>query len=151
MKRLTTEEFIQQARKIHGDKYDYSKVDYVNCRTKVCIICPKHGEFWQTSQKHIVRAHGCPHCGGSEKLTTAQFIEKARLQHGDFYDYSETKYVDNRTKVKIICPKHGPFEQTPSNHLAGHKCKGCADEERYVKSQRDNYINFLKYITKNIK
>lgn len=61
MKKLTTEEFIEKARKVHVDKYDYSKVEYVNNLTKVCIICPKHGEFWQTPNNHL-SGKGCPIC-----------------------------------------------------------------------------------------
>lgn len=64
MKKLTREEFIEKARAIHGDKYDYSKVEYVNNSTKVCIICPVHGEFWQTPSKHIF-GKGCPYCNES--------------------------------------------------------------------------------------
>ena len=59
---MTTQQFIEKAKKIHGDKYDYSKVEYINSRTKVCIICPIHGEFWQTPDKHLNRKQGCNEC-----------------------------------------------------------------------------------------
>ena len=58
---MTNDEFIEKARKVHGDKYDYSKVKYINSRSKVCIICPEHGEFWQTPAKHL-SGHGCAFC-----------------------------------------------------------------------------------------
>lgn len=61
-KKLTTEQFIEKARLVHGDKYDYSKVNYVNSTTKVCIICPKHGDFWQTPSGHINAKQGCQKC-----------------------------------------------------------------------------------------
>jgi hypothetical protein len=60
-KRLTTEEFIEKARKVHGDKYDYSKAEYVNSVIKVCIICPIHGEFWQNPNSHM-NGVGCKEC-----------------------------------------------------------------------------------------
>ena len=122
--KLNNEIFIQKAILIHGDKYDYSKVNYVNNRTKVCIICPKHGEFWQTPADHLT-GYGCQKCGGTNKLTTEQFIEKAKEVHGDKYDYSKVEYLNNRTKVCIICPKHGEFWQMPSKHLLGECCPKC--------------------------
>ena len=57
--KLSTEEFIKRAREVHCDKYNYSKVDYVNSKTKICIICPEHGEFWQTPSMHFY-GQGCP-------------------------------------------------------------------------------------------
>ena len=123
-KKLTTEEFIEKARKVHGDKYDYSKVNYVDCSTKVTIICPTHGEFEQTPYWHY-SGGGCPSCSGNKKLTTEEFVERARIVHGDKYDYSKVKYVDSNTKVTIICPTHGEFEQTPFAHLLGQGCPVC--------------------------
>ena len=126
---LTTADFISKAKKIHGDKYDYSKVNYVNSYTKVCIICPKHGEFWQTPYDHL-QGCGCPKCATEKKAasnsqTTAEFISKAKEIHGDKYDYSKVNYVNARTKVCIICPKHGEFWQLPPNHLIGSGCPKC--------------------------
>ena len=106
---MTTEDFISKAIAVHGEKYDYSKVEYVNALTKVTIICPIHGAFEQKPANHL-RGHGCPYCGGSAKHTTEQFIESARKIHGNKYDYSQVEYVTNRTPVKIICPIHGVFE-----------------------------------------
>lgn len=125
MKRLTLNEFIEKARNVHGDKYDYSKVVYVNCTTKVCIICPKHGEFWERPSDHL-RGHGCPKCKGVCKNTNETFIEKARKVHSDKYDYSKVEYVNNKTKVCIICPKHGEFWQKPNCHLSGDRCPNCS-------------------------
>ena len=122
-------DFITKARKVHGDKYDYSKVEYINNSTKVCIICPEHGEFWQTPNVHL-SGHGCPKCYGNIKKTTQQFIEEAKRVHGDKYDYSKVEYVNNRTKVCIICPIHGEFWQTPKNHIKGQGCNKCAIKYR---------------------
>ena len=129
-KKLSTEQFIEKARRIHGDKYDYSKVEYVNNHTKVCIICPEHGEFWQTPNSHISQRQGCPRCYGNKKYTTEEFIEKAKKIHGDKYDYSKVEYVNNFTKVHIICPEHGEFLESPQHHLEGHGCKKCSNRNR---------------------
>ena len=123
-KKFTTEEFIQRARKVHGDKYDYSKVEYVNNRTKVCIICPEHGEFWQTPDSHML-GNKCSKCSGSKKLTTEEFIEKAKQIHGNKYDYSKVEYKGNKIKVCIICPEHGEFWQMPINHCSKNNHNGC--------------------------
>ena len=106
MKRLTTEEFIEKARAIHGDKYDYSKVVYKTSQEKVIIVCPKHGEFLQRPNCHLNGA-GCPKCCNNTKKTAESFIEDARAIHGDKYDYSKVEYVNNKIPVCIICPKHG--------------------------------------------
>ena len=119
-KKLTTEEFIIKAKEVHGDKYDYSKVNYINVDTKVCIICPTHGEFLQMPSSHL-NGRGCPRCSGNKKLTTEEFIIKAREINGDKYDYTKVEYVNNSTKVCIICPTHGEFWQTPNGHLSGRE------------------------------
>lgn len=126
--RLTKNDFVQKAREIHGCKYDYSKVNYINNLTKVCINCAEHGEFWQTPNKHLL-GQGCPICGGTKRLTTEEFIRKAREIHGDKYDYSKVEYINNSTKVCIICPEHGEFLQTPHNHLIGHDCPKCKNKK----------------------
>jgi predicted nucleic acid-binding Zn-ribbon protein len=120
-KKLTTNQFIEKAKAVHGDKYDYSLVEYKNSGTKVKIICPIHGVFEQRSYDHL-RGRGCFKCNGNKKLTTKEFIEKANTIHGDKYDYSLVEYKNNKTKVKIICPVHGVFEQVTSYHLSGNSC-----------------------------
>jgi hypothetical protein len=131
LSRKTAEQFIKEAKEIHGDKYDYSKVDYVNCDTKVCIICPKHGEFWQTPNKHL-SGRGCMKCGHEktaqrQTFTTEQFIKKAKEIHGNKYDYSKVEYKGYDEDVCIICPTHGEFWQTPDSHLQGSNCRMCAN------------------------
>lgn len=125
-KKLTIEEFIKRAKEVHGDKYDYSKVEYINTHTKINIICPKHGEFPQTPTKHLSDSCGCPKCGGNVKLTTEEFIVKARKVHGDKYDYSKVEYLKNNVKIIIICPNHGKFQQTPVSHSGGVGCPICS-------------------------
>ena len=136
-----TKDFVRRAKEIHGDKYDYSLVRYINAHTPVKIICPEHGLFEQTPDKHICSKHGCPYCGGSFPHTNESFIEASKRVHGDRYDYSLVEYVNNRTKVKIICPEHGVFEQTPENHLAGNGCPRCAKAVR-------NTEEFIEVATK---
>ena len=120
---------IKRFREVHGDKYDYSKIEYVNAKTKVTIICEEHGhgEFEQLPIVHK-RGHGCPTCG-DVKLTTEEVIEQFREVHGNTYDYSKVNYINSKTKVIIICPKHGEFEQTPNNHKRGHGCTRCKESK----------------------
>ena len=118
------EQFVEKAKKIHGIKYDYSKVNYINSQTKVCIICPEHGEFWQRPNSHISMKTGCPQCYlESKNLTQEQFLDLAYKVHKNRYDYSKAKYVNTKTKIEIICSKHGSFWQSPNVHLSA-KC-GC--------------------------
>jgi very-short-patch-repair endonuclease len=132
--RINTDKVIELFKEIHGDKYDYSRVQYRDMKTKVCIICPLHGEFWQTPEKHIKRGFGCPKCGVIKRsqnkiLSIDDFIEKARTIHGDKYDYSKVEYINSHTKVCIICPEHGEFWQTPNKHLSGNECPECNDRK----------------------
>ena len=122
----SNDKFISEAQMIHNGKYDYSKVEYVNAKTKICIICPEHGEFWQTPHNHL-QGQGCPKCSPTLKLNKDVFIENSNKKHNGKYDYSKVKYINNRTKVCIICPEHGEFWQTPSNHMYGYGCAKCAN------------------------
>jgi very-short-patch-repair endonuclease len=133
-RKLTKEEFVERSIKKHGDFYDYSKVEYINNKTKVLIICPIHGEFWQTPHSHL-NGNGCPHCVGLAKLNKEEFIERSIKKHGDFYDYSKVEYINNKTKVLIICPIHGEFWQTPSDHLKGRGCPHCTNRNPLTKEQ----------------
>lgn len=138
----TKESFIEDAKKIHGDKYDYSKVTYIDVNTPVCIICPKHGEFWQQPAEHL-KNHGCHECGkGKRRKTTIDFIEDARKVHGEKYDYSKVEYVNNKTKVCIICPEHGEFLQAPVKHLmSGQGCSKC-NKRGNIKKEGVNLVSF---------
>lgn len=131
---LTTEKFKERAHSIHGHKYDYSKVVYKDGTTNVIIICKQHGEFQQRPKSHL-KGHGCPICGGSQKLTTEEFIRRSSIVHKGKFDYSQTTYINNQTKVKIICPIHGAFEQVPSSHMDGHDCPYCADRAKLTKDE----------------
>ena len=134
---MNRELFIKRAIEVHGDKYDYSKVEYNGTHTKVCIICPIHGEFWQEPNSHL-HGNGCPNCVGLKKLSTEEFIKKAKEVHGDKYDYSKVNYANSTTKVCIICPIHGEFWQTPSAHI--HQKQGC----KYCKGKKLDLDSFIK-------
>lgn len=125
MKKFTTKEFIEKARLVHGDKYDYSKTQYINARTKVIITCPIHGDFEQKPSVHLSN-HGCPNCMKNRKLNTDSYIQKCKEIHSDFYDYSKTIYKTSHDFVTIICPEHGEFKQKAYVHLQGHKCPKCS-------------------------
>lgn len=134
-----TSEWVEKARAIHGDRYDYSQVAYANARTKVIIICPEHGAFEQIPRGHL-SGKGCKQCGRkkaaeSTKLDQTLIIEGFRKVHGDYYDYSRVNYVHNRTPITIICPKHGAFKQLYADHMNGCGCRKCADENRKNYSQ----------------
>ena len=119
-----TEIFIQKAKAVHGNKYDYSLVEYINSATKIKIICPIHGIFEQTPNNHL-RKRSCPYCANRDKKDTNWFIQKANAVHGNKYDYSLVEYKNAKEKIKIICPIHGVFEQEPDPHLRGQGCPKC--------------------------
>lgn len=127
----TNNEWIEKVSKIHNYKYDYTKTNYINATTKVCIICPEHGEFWQTPNNHLNGA-GCQKCNidrlaiQSIEKAKKNFVEKANEVHNSQYDYSLVEYCGNETPIKVICKKHGIFQITPHNHLQGHGCHCCS-------------------------
>ena len=150
--KYTKDIFIEKAIEKHGKKYDYSKVNYINSQTKVCIICSKHGEFWQNPNSHL-NGRGCPKCGvdslknktrRSQEDTIKQFIKI----HKDKYNYDNVRYVNNNTLVSIICPEHGEFWQTPHSHLSGQGCPKCAIDKnsRKYRKSLDEFIKEAKEI-----
>lgn len=140
--KLKTKKFIEKAREVHNNKYDYSKVEYKSSTTKACIICPVHGEFYQTPNTHL-RGSGCPRCIKNIKLTTEDFIERSRKVHGNKYDYSKVEYKNIQTKVCIICPDHGEFFQIPNSHLQGSGCPKCGGSYR---SSTEDFIEKAKSV-----
>ena len=128
----TTENFINEAVKIHGDRYDYSLVQYGAYKTDVLIKCSIHGSFEQTPATHL-NGSGCPDCGliegaANRTRTTEAFINEAVKIHGDKFDYSQAQYTKDINRVVIICKKHGSFEQTPASHLNGSGCPKCSNQ-----------------------
>ena len=130
---LTTENFIEKAREIHGNKYDYSKTVYKSAKIKVCIICPIHGEFWQTPNGHL-NGYGCKKCAieaqkERQKLPMSEFLSRSNTVHNSKYDYSKVEYKNEKELVTIICPRHGEFKQTPYMHSKGAGCPMCKNEK----------------------
>lgn len=152
--KYNTHDFVEISNDKHNYKYDYSLVEYVNNYTEVTIICPKHGSFKQRPDVHF-RGGGCVKCihsERSEKLNDGKvtFIKKAKDIHGNKYDYNLVEYVNNKTKIKIICPIHGIFEQQPRSHtLNGSGCPYCANKhitnERFMEKCRNKYGNLYNY------
>ncbi len=128
---MNTAEFIEKAKKVHGDKYDYLLVNYINNRTKIRIICPIHKEFNQAPTKHL-QGQGCPNCSPMAKKyrTFVQFVVEAKKVHGDKYEYPTQEFEKYDTKIKIICPDHGEFWQRMNIHLKGHGCTKCSKPKK---------------------
>lgn len=141
--RKTNDEVIKNFELKHGNKYDYSLVDYITAVTKVKVICRRHGIFTITPNSHL-NGSGCAKCGreivaDSRRGNKENFIKKAREVHGDFYIYDLVNYTSNLGYVKIICPKHGEFKQQVRKHLSGNNCKKCTSESYYV-----DFVNMCK-------
>src|SRR6266545_6607997 len=129
-RRLTTAEFVGQARAVHGDRYDYARVAYVQRSTAVDIVCGDHGRFSILPWRHVARREGCPECDelaaqARHEAAAEQWVVRAREVHGDRYDYSRAGYRGTGYLVTIVCPEHGPFLQNASSHLQGRGCQAC--------------------------
>lgn len=144
--------FILNAQKIHGSRYDYSLVDYKNSKTKVKIICKIHGVFLQIPNSHLSKK-GCYKCRNltiskSKTKSTESFILEAKEVHKDRYDYSEVEYKHSNKNIKIICKEHGAFYQSPNNHLRGFGCQSCSGNMRINQSNfivKSNTIHNFRY------
>ena len=146
-RKLTTEEFIMKAKEIHDNKYSYNLSNYINNKTKIKIICSIHGIFEQAPHSHLLGL-GCKKCGIERRskmatMSLKSFINKATKIHRNKYDYNLANYINNRTKIKIICPTHGTFEQTPSMHLSGQGCRKCSSQN-IAKSKTKTQERFLE-------
>lgn len=135
--RLTTSNFIQRARIVHGERYNYSSVKYTAMHSKVVIVCKIHGGFNQTPDVHLNSKSGCPKCkfekmSNDRKIDNPEFIKRANKIHRGKYDYSSAEYINDTTKLKIRCSEHGLFEQTPNNHLRGCGCPDCGNTKKHT-------------------
>jgi hypothetical protein len=141
-----TSVFIEKSIEIHKNNYDYSRTRYINASTKIKIICKIHGEFEQIPVSHL-RGHGCKKCSYEEKKNTVDyFIQKSNEVHKNYYNYSMVKYINNRTKITIICPEHGNFEQIPNSHILGNGCRKCSSDKYRLKMSYGN--DKFKYLSK---
>lgn len=123
------ENFIKKSKKKHGDKYDYRKIDYINNLTRVEIICPIHGSFFQTPNKHSSGAE-CQKCKGGIRFSSKEFIEKCIGKHNGYYCYKNTKYNGAQNKIVVTCFEHGDFEILARTHIKGSRCPKCVSEQR---------------------
>tara|TARA_R110000868_G_scaffold176916_3_gene414943 strand:- start:21856 stop:22734 length:879 start_codon:yes stop_codon:yes gene_type:complete len=141
---MDTEYFTSKSKNIHKDFYDYSKVVYTTNVDKVTIICPNHGEFEQKPKDHLL-GKNCQKCAGTY-MDTEHFVYKSNIVHNHKYDYTDTNYSNAISKVKITCPKHGEFNQTPNSHLGGKGCPTCKESKGEKKIRRilEKYnINYI--------
>jgi very-short-patch-repair endonuclease len=142
----TKEEWIAKATEIHKNKYDYSKVKYINSDTKITIHCIEHGDFEQLPRGHIrTNGRGCPKCAKCHNYTTEEWINMAKNVHDNYYDYSKTNYVNGKTPVIILCPDHKEFIQSPRCHMSGTGCPLC------INKTQTRLFEWLKKIFPNTK
>lgn len=154
-RKLTLQEFIHKVTEVHGEKYRYDKVRYVNSATKVIITCPLHGDFMQSPNRHTM-GNGCPECkkiaiGNAKRKPRETFVAQSIRLHGSRYDYSLVDYKNQYITVKIKCSLHGIFEQLPKVHALGGGCPRCSYIER-GKSKRqtlEHFINLARQTHKN--
>ena len=147
----TKDIFIQKARNVFGEKYDYSEVEYINSQIKVKIICPIHGEFMQRPAEHL-RGKGCLRCGQiitgekQKEVAAENFVQRCKRIHGDKYLYDNVHYVDAFTKVEVTCKKHGNFLVKPNTLLNGSGCAKCKAEKLHNTFSKSNseYISEVK-------
>lgn len=144
MKKRNINEFIEEATRIHGSKYSYEKSKYVDSWTKLIIICPIHGSWEQEPANHLA-GHGCMRCkieqlANQKRSSVDDFITKSRRVHGERYDYINVEYVNTKTKVEILCERHGPFLQQPFNHLRGSGCPDCGRGTSKGENQIRQYL-----------
>jgi predicted nucleic-acid-binding Zn-ribbon protein len=145
--RKTNESFIEEVKKIYGNKYIYNKIDYINSDTKVTLICPIHGDF-MISPNHLLNGQGCPKCrydrlSEKNKMTTEEFIRKSKEVHGNKYDYPKTVYNGYDEQSIITCPIHGDFLQTPNSHLQGSGCQKCVSHISNSETEISEYIKSI--------
>ena len=153
-KKLTTGEWINQARLKYGDKFDYSKVEYSNSKAKVTITCPVHGDFEQTPSRHIQSQHGCSYCGihadkksPPNKKSTNEWMTDIESVHGDTYSYPKFNPKNAHDSISIQCKHHGLFNQKLYSHVDGHGCPSCAathkNNSRDYTNHRISFDEFL--------
>lgn len=128
MKKISFDEFVARSVITHGNKYDYHRDSFTKLTSTVTIICPIHGEFIQNAKNHT-NGDGCPTCGGVNRMSHTDFVQKSNEIHQHKYDYSDSKFTTTKNKVTIICPTHGSFTQNAGDHVRGKGCKQCGHGE----------------------
>lgn len=148
-KRRSLSEVIKLANEVHNNKYDYSLIqEYKTDRINYPISCPEHGVFYQSFNRHIKGKQGCPVCGrikcsNARRDTFEDFVRKAKLTHGEKYQYNDTNYISTDSKIGITCPTHGVFYMEPGNHITGQGCPKCFREKSGIETELFEYVKFL--------
>ena len=148
-RRKTLEEFLADAKIVHGDKYDYSLVkEYVNNTTAVTIICKTCGLPFEQKPKMHVKGHGCTHCANNKPIGTEEFIRRAKEVWGDRYTYEKSVYTANKEKIIVTCRIHGDFPTIAYDFLQGHGCPDCGMDAVKQKRRKpqDNFIAQCKCV-----
>jgi hypothetical protein len=155
MRKLTKEEFIKECNILYDNFYNYDKINYINNKTKIEVVCPIHESFWVRPDNHKNKKSGCPTCANNQLHTQEQFEYKANKKYDNFYNYSKSVYVNDKTILEIVCPIHGSFYRTPNHHLRGGRCPDCIIEENYkdfisnaIRIHGDKY-DYSKVVYKN--
>jgi len=148
MKAYKKEWFLRRAKEVHGNKYNYEKIEYVNLNTKITIICPRHGEFQQKPSKHLI-GQDCRKCMKYKlrkkfQLSKEEFLKRSNKTHNNKYDYSKVNYINAHRKVIIICPDHGEFYQIPNCHMRKNGCPRCAYSNK--SKQADEWLSNINNI-----
>lgn len=148
-KRRSLSEVVKLANEVHGNKYDYSLInEYKTDRINYPISCPEHGVFYQSFNRHIKGKQGCPVCGrikcsNARRDTFDDFVRKAKLTHGEKYQYNDTNYISTDNKIGITCPTHGVFYMEPGNHITGQGCPKCFREKSGIETELFEYVKSL--------
>lgn len=143
--------FLSKAKKVHGDRYDYSETIYTTAKSDIIIICKEHGKFIQKAIHHT-QGKNCPKCanilkGKANLKTTETFVAEATKLHNSLYSYSNTKYTGSNNNVEIVCSIHGSFFQIPHGHLKGQGCPYCAEiHNQSCKTKKLTRIYYIKII-----
>lgn len=140
--------FIEKANLIHNSKYSYEYItEYINNKTKMPILCHKHGIFYMDANHHLLRKQGCPKCKTEKlsvyfkKYTTSEYIGIFKEKYGDKYDYSKVEYINENTEIVLICPKHGEFKRKPKSFLKGYECEECRGKHKHNKMTQEEFID----------
>lgn len=153
MRRITNEQFIQQAQEAHNGIYTYERCAYTISRNKVTVTCKEHGDFEMLPTNHVSKKSGCPICavkvrGYNQRLTTEEFIERSKKVHGEEYNYDNTVVKISSEKVAIMCKYHGEFKVLPFDHMYGVHCPNCSRNgcgKINKKNKSIIYYVYLKY------
>lgn len=141
--RINIDDFLKTSKKVHNNKFDYSKVNFTDRYDYVEIICPTHGSFSQAALKHMYGS-GCKKCAVDEqRVTKEEFIERANIAHKNKYDYSKVDWKGHNQKVEIVCPDHGSFWQKPEKHSRSENPNGCKKCSSFISKKENDWLDIV--------